>query len=70
MGAWGARLEVQGQIIDAAGALLRGRTVGATGNGRRRHWVLLSRGGKIRECRKQTNPPPRKIPLGVRTLVP
>lgn len=38
----GARLEVQGQIVHAASALLRGRTVGATGNGRCGHWVLLS----------------------------
>lgn len=42
VGAGGARLEVQGQIVNAARALLRGRTAGAAGEGRRRHGVLLS----------------------------
>lgn len=42
VGARGAGLEVQGEIIDTARALLWGWTVGATGNGRCRHRVLLS----------------------------
>lgn len=42
VGTGGAWLEVQGQVINAARALLWGGTVGATGNGRCRHWILLS----------------------------
>ena len=58
MGAWGARLEVQGQIIHTASALLRGWAVGAAGNGRCRHGVLLSqRRGKTVNFRNWTNPP-------------
>lgn len=40
MGAWRAGLEVQGQIINSASVLLRCWTVGDTGDGRCRLWVL------------------------------